>query len=200
MSSPCQKDSIKEGKERDEILFLFKAVGIAEIVLSVVLLVIGLITVLCGWIAHNPGWHQHDVSLSGYGVWCGLFSIPAGVMSISTSSKVTYFSVGWAFITSIIGSFFSFLLCVLSLTGALETLLNDWFDETVVFNFALLIFGIAQIVLCSYTTVVFGRLYSSYPYHIRHQDFLCPCVIKYQNQTNFANVMYSTIASKKHDY
>jgi len=135
----------------------------------------------------------------GYGIWCGLFSIPAGVMSISASNKVTYFSVGWALICSVIGSFFAFLLCSLSLAGAIQAV-ESYFDEIFVFNFLLFIFGIAQFVLCIYTSVVFGRLYSSYPYHVRHQDTLYPCSMKSQYQENFAHVMYSTIASKKHDH
>ena len=198
MSLSSQEDSVKEGKEREEILFSFKAVGIAEITLGVTLLLIGIITVICASISHS--W-SHVVSLSGCGIWCGLLSIPAGVMSLSTSNKVTYFSVGWTFISSITGSFFSLLLCILSIAGALHTL-DYRFDEVTAFNIALFILGIAQLVLCIYTSIVFGRLYSNYPYHIRHQDFLCPCFCAnhYQNQPSFGHVMYSTIASKKHDY
>ena len=194
MSTQSQEDSIKEGKQRDEILFSFKAIGIAEIVLGILLIIFGILTVIFASMKY-----YFPVSLSGCGIWGGLCSVPAGVMSISTSNKVTYFSVGWSMLCSIFGSFFSFLICSISFGGAIESG-NYGLNEIIFFNIFLFVFGISQLTLCIYSSVVFGRLYWSYPYHLRNQDFLCPCSLMSRNRTNFADVMYSTIASKKHDY
>ena len=195
MSSQTE-ESIQEGKAREETLFSFKAIGAAVIGLGGLLFLLGMLTVIFASIRHS--WY-HPLSLSGCGIWCGLFSIPGGIMSIAVANKATYFSAGWAMICSIFGSFFSFLLCSLSLAGAIEAVERS-FDEVVVFNILLFIFGIAQLVLCCYNSVVFSRLSASYPYHVRKQDHLCPCSVNSQNQSSFGNVMYSTIVPKKHDY
>ena len=196
MSSEAQQDSIKDGKQRDEILFSFKVIGIVEIALGIWLLLLGILTLIFACVNYSWG---NRLSRSGYGIWCGLFSIPAGILSISTSSKVTYFSVGWSFICSMIGSFFSVMLCILSMAGGILSLSNG-FSIVVVFNVVLFMFGVPQLVLCSYSSVVFGRLYYSYPYYVCHQDYLFPCFYMIPSQPNFANVMYSTLNAKKHDY
>ena len=197
MSSKTQEDDIKEGKLREEILNSFREIGIAKVVISILLFLIGILAEIFASIHY---WH-HPLSpylLSGYGIWCSIFGIPAGIMSISTSYKVTHFSVGWSMICSVIGSFFSFLLCCLSLAGVL--LVMEWrYGDLAALNFLLFVFGVALFVLCLYCTIVFTRLYLSYPYHVRSQDFLCPC-FKHRSPSSFAHVMYSTIASKKHDY
>ena len=65
MSPSSQEDSIKEGKEHEEISFSFKAVEIAEIMLGVTLLSVETVTLIFAMVGDYWSW---AVSLSGCGI------------------------------------------------------------------------------------------------------------------------------------
>ena len=188
-----QDNAIKDGKDRDEVLFSFKAVGITEIILAGWLIILGIIAAI---VAAAAGSYNHGVSLVCSGVWCGIFSLPAGIMSYITSQKVSYFNVGWSMICSIISSVFMFVLLILSFFAAVEHV-----DVASVFNIMLVIFDLAQFSLNVYSSIVFGQLFANYPYHTFPGNELFSCYCCYnRSPNNFAHVMYSNIAPKKHDY
>lgn len=188
-----QNKAVEEGRNRDEILFSFKAIGLTELLLGLSLVLLGIITAICSAVTY-PWFHQ--MSMVCGGVWCGLFSIPAGIMSFIASKKVSYFNVGWAMICSITASCFMFVLLVLSCIGTFETI-----DGISSLHILLMIFALAQFSLCLYSSIVFGRMYASYPYHTFPGNELISCGCCYQNSpNNFAHVMYSNVAMKKHDY
>ena len=196
MTEEAEPSSAEKGKQRDEILFSFFAIGIAQLVLGGWLMLIEIIVIICASTSYP--W-MYNISLISPGIWCGVISIPAGIMSIAMSKKVTYFSIGWSLICSVVGAIFMLLLVCLSLAAAIQATMR--INAVIVFNIILLISSIAQFTLCCYNSVVFGRLYTNYPHHVSRDNVLCPCCwCKSGPRDNFAHVMYSTIAPKKHDH
>jgi len=62
MSSQSQEDSIKEGQEREKVLFSFKAIGIVEIVLGGWLILLEILTVI---LAVVDNYWYHELSCVG---------------------------------------------------------------------------------------------------------------------------------------
>ena len=90
-------------------------------------------------------------------------------------------------------------MCV-SLAAALETICQ-FPDPVGGLQIVLFICGLANITLCLYNAIVFGRLFTNYSHRVVEGNGLCPCCNYSRHQgNNFAHVMYTNLASKKHDY
>ena len=197
MQSNSEEQAAEEGRQREEVLCSFKKIGVAEIVLCTCLFLFGIITTIIAATGHS--WF-YQFSLVSSGVWCSLLSLPAGIMSVVTASKVSYFNIGWSFILFIIGSLFLFLHLCLTLVAAIES--ASFFPDVVcAFNIILLICGLASFTLYLYQVVVFGRMFINYPHHVVEGNGLCPCCNFSRHERNsFAHVMYTNLAPKKHDH
>ena len=116
MQSNSELLAVDNGKQHEEILYSLKKIGLAGIILCICLFCTGILTTIVGTL-YLRWWHVFTKVTSG--VWCGLLSFPAAIMSLVTANKTSCFNMDghlfflFIFSVSIIGAFFLLIhLCV----------------------------------------------------------------------------------------
>ncbi|XP_076801592.1 uncharacterized protein LOC143446031 [Clavelina lepadiformis] len=191
------QDVSVRNKEQDAILYSFKGIGIAQLVLAVLLIIFCIVSLcVAAYCCYSP------ITMVSAGIWCNIWVFPAGLMSIAASKNVTSTTVTWTMISSGVASFFIFVLVVIEIIAFIVSLANPYRDQLalLVIHMFMLSLAMAQLTLCVRSTFVFSRMYCSSPYQPvgLHNATCASCCIPRSQSMGYPQVLYTAINPKPH--